>query len=218
VGDARSETRAEAECKSAIANQRRGCAYCQVDKIDLDLAVAFYETYVPTGQDAGLIARMNKTDFYPAFNVISDALHRNIIMTLCRIWDARTDTADLNRLAEYFRDPAVIADLKSAGRTIDPAELGKWLAEVDAVNKSTELLALKLARNKALAHTATPNKPYTGPARVARYGDERKVLEKTIPLVEQAGAFVGYSYRTPFDGQRRTRREHSTKFWKNLAP
>jgi hypothetical protein len=184
--------------------------------IDLDLAVAFYETYVPTGQDAGLIGRMNKTDFYSAFNVISDALHRNIIMTLCRIWDTRTDTADLNGLAEAFRDAAVIADLKSARHTIDPTELKRWLADVDAVSKSAELLALKRARDRALAHTATPNKPYTGRARVAQYGDERKVLEKTIPLVERAAVFVGYSYVSPFNDQRRTRREHAPKFWNKL--
>src|SRR5260370_36530148 len=161
---------------------------------------------------------MNKTDFYAAFNIISDALHRNVIMTLCRIWDTRTDTVDLNRLAEVFRDSTVIADLKTAGHAIDPTQLTKWLAEVDAVNKSGELLALKRARHRALAHTATPNKPYAGKARVAQYGDERKLLEKTIPLVEQAGGFVGYSYVSPFNDQRRSRREHAEKFWKNLAP
>jgi hypothetical protein len=64
--------------------------------IDLDLAIAFYETYVPSGQDATLIDRINKVDFYPAFNIISVSLHQNVIMTLCRIWDTRTDTADLN--------------------------------------------------------------------------------------------------------------------------
>jgi hypothetical protein len=84
------------------------------------------------------------------------------------------------------------------------------------VNKSTELLALKRARHRALAHTATPNEPYTGKARVAQYGDERKVLEKTIPLVERAGLFVGYSYLSPFSDQRRVRRDHSAKFWNKL--
>jgi hypothetical protein len=102
------------------------------------------------------------------------------------------DTADLNRLAEAFSDSAVIADLKSAQHSIDPAKLNDWLAGVDAVNKSTELLALKRARHRAIAHTATPNKLYTGKARVARYGDERIVLEKTIPL----GVERGVAHRT----------------------
>jgi hypothetical protein len=79
--------------------------------INLDEAIASYETFVPTGQNASLIDRMNTTDFYPAFNVISDALHRSVIATLCRIWDTRQDTADLNGVAADFRDAQVIADL-----------------------------------------------------------------------------------------------------------
>jgi hypothetical protein len=49
--------------------------------INLDEAIASYETFVPIGQDASLIDRMNTTDFYPAFDVISDALHRSVIAT-----------------------------------------------------------------------------------------------------------------------------------------
>jgi hypothetical protein len=45
-----------------------------VINIDLDLAVAFYETFFPSGQDATLIARVNRSDFYPAFNIVSDSL------------------------------------------------------------------------------------------------------------------------------------------------
>ena len=184
--------------------------------VDLDYAIAFYETYVPTGQDAGLIARINKVDYYPAFNVISDSLHQSVIVTLCRIWDTRRDTADLNSLADAFADLVVIADLAAAGHTIDPGQTSKWLAEIEAVNKSDELAALKRARHRGIAHRATPNEPYKGAARVAHYGDERVIIEKTIPLVEQAGAFIGYSYVTPYADQRRIRRDHATKFWAGI--
>lgn len=81
---------------------------------DLDSAIAFYETFVPTGKDAALIERINKVDFYPAFNVISESLHQSVIATLCRIWDTRSDTADLNSLADEFRDAKVMADLAGA--------------------------------------------------------------------------------------------------------
>jgi hypothetical protein len=185
--------------------------------VDLDFAIAFYETYVPSGQDATLIDHMNRVDFYPAFNVISDSLHQSVIVTLCRIWDTRTDTADLNSLADQFRDPKVIADLKAIGHTVHPKRLNRWHAEINAVNKSRELSALKRARHRAIAHTATPNEPYRGKARVAQFGDERKIIERTIPLVEQAGAFIGYSYVSPYDEQRRIRREHATKFWAQVS-
>jgi AbiU2 len=185
--------------------------------ITLDETVAFYETYVPSGQDAALIERVNKADYHPAFNIISDALHREVILGLCRVWDTRADTANLNRLADEFRDAKVIAELKSIGHAVDPGILSNWLAEIDAGSTSDELLALRRARHRALAHTATPNEPYKGKARVAAYGDERKLMERTIPLVEQAGAFIGYSYVSPFAEQRRVRQEHSKKFWESVG-
>jgi hypothetical protein len=95
--------------------------------------------------------------------------------------------------------------------------LKKWLGEINAVNNSAELSALRRARHRAIAHTPTPNKPYQGKARVARYGDERKIMERTMPLVEQAGAFIGYSYGTAYADMRQLRREHAAKFWANVA-
>jgi hypothetical protein len=184
---------------------------------DLDSAIAYYETFVPTGQDETLIDRINNVDFYPAFNIISESLHASVIATLCRIWDTRADTADLNSLAVEFLDAKIIADLAAAGHVVDPGHLNEWLAEIDAVNKSDELLALKRARHRSIAHTATPNEPYRGKARIAQYGDERKIVERTIPLVEQAGEFIGYS-NLPYADQQRMRREHATKFWANVAP
>ena len=185
----------------------------RIISVDLDMAVASYETYVPTGEGVGLIDRVNNADFNPAFNCISDALHRNVIMALCRIWDTRADTANLTRLASEFRDPKVIGDLVSIGCKVDASQLKKWPTEIDAVSKSDELSALMRARHRALAHTPSPNVLYKGKARIAEYGDERKVMEKTIPLAEQAGAFIGYSYVMPFEEQRRIRRKHAAKFW-----
>ena len=157
--------------------------------IDLDLAVAAYETYVPSGQDAALIGRMNQTDYYPAFNVISDALHRNILSALCRIWDTRGgnpklgDTADLSAVAMAFRDPAVIADLASTGHVVDAVELSKWFADYDAVKNSKELLGVKTARHSAIAHTASPNPTRIRHNRKAEqmvYGYERQVIQQRL--------------------------------------
>jgi len=184
---------------------------------DLDVAIAFYKTFVPSARDARLIDRINKVGFHPAFNIISDSLHQSVILSLCRIWDKPADTANMNGLARDFRNAKVIAGLAAGGHVVDPGKLRKWLSEIDAVNNSAELLALKRARNRAIAHTPTPNKAYPGKARVARYGDERKIMERTMPLVEQAGAFIGYSYGTLYVDQRRLRREHAEKFWATLC-
>ena len=184
---------------------------------DMDQAVAFYETYLPTGKDADLIHRVNGASVHPAFNIISDALHRNVLMALCRIWDSRGDTANLNSLASELRKPKVVGDRVNAGHTISAPQLRAWLSEIGKVNKSTELLSLMRARHRALAHTASPNKQYKGKARPANFGDERRVLERTISLVEQAASFVGYSHFTPFHEQRKIRRAHAEKFWGSIG-
>ena len=57
--------------------------------------------------------------------------------------------------------------------------------------------------NRALAHTPSPNEAYRGKARVAMYGDERRVMEWTMPLAERANDLIGYAY---VRGGRRRRR------------
>ena len=189
----------------------------RVISIDLDLAIAFYETFFPSGQNAKLVARMNNSDFYPAFNIVSDSLHRNAILALCRIWDTQSDSANLNSLAKMLSKSQVLADLARAGHPVDPRQIEKWQADVAKVRDSEELKALMTARHRALAHTANPNRGYKGKARVAVYGDERRAIEWTIPIVEWANAFIGYAYVLPFDEQRKIRREHAAKFWDRVA-
>jgi hypothetical protein len=134
---------------------------------DLDRAIAYYETYVPTGQDISLIDRINTVDFYPAFNIVSEALHINAILSLCRIWDTRKGTANLGGLAKKLRRSTVIADLTKAGHKIDQQQLLKWLHDIDIGDRSHELLALRRVRHRALAHRADPNEAYKGKARNA---------------------------------------------------
>ena len=121
-------------------------------------------------QDAKLVARVNNSDFYPAFNIVSDSLHRNAILALCRIWDTQSDSANLNSLANMLSNSQVLADLARAGHPVDPKQIEKWQAEAAKVRDSDEVKALMTARHRALAHTANPNRAYKGKARVAIYG------------------------------------------------
>lgn len=185
--------------------------------LSLDETIAFYETYVPSGQNAALIERVNNSGYHQAFNVISDALHRETILGLCRIWEKRRDTANLNRLVGDFQNQQLLADLKSAGHTVDQTALTKWFEKIEAGYQSDTLSALKRARDRALAHTATPNEPYKGNARVAIYGDERWLLEYSIPLVEEASKFIGYSYVRPLSDMLRIRRDDAERFWDSIG-
>ena len=54
----------------------------RIISITLDETIAFYETVLPSGQDAALIERVNKSGYHPAFSAISDALHEAIAWAL----------------------------------------------------------------------------------------------------------------------------------------
>jgi hypothetical protein len=111
------------------------------------------------------------------------------------------------------RRPGVAA----SGHTIDPGQLSNWLSDIDVVNKSDELKALKELRHKGIAHTETPNLPPQRAVRVAVYGDEMIIIEKTISLAEQAGGFIGYSYMSSYADQRRLNKENAVKFWERVS-
>ena len=105
--------------------------------------------------------------------------------------DTQPDSANLNSLTKMFGNNQVLVDLARAGHAVDPKQMKKWQADVAKVKNSDELEALMTARHRALAHTASPNKAYRGKARVVVYGDERRVIEWTIPLIERANKFIG---------------------------
>jgi predicted transcriptional regulator len=72
------------------------------------------------------------------------------------------------------------------------ARLRAWFADVNKVRGYTEAARIRHYRNKILAHSAA----WSGEQRVglANYGDERKLLELTIPIVSE-----GYRLATGID-------------------
>lgn len=173
---------------------------------NVDEAIAFYEVFSPTGIDEALVSRVSQTGLHPEFNIVSDALHRGAILALCRIWDTNKDTAKIDILESWIEKNC--KDERSL-----PAR--QWLKEVRDVRQSDELAALKRARNRALAHTARTE--YSGPARVAQYGDERRVLDRTITLVENTNKFLTISPPICFRAWRRDRAKGARAFWNTFV-
>jgi hypothetical protein len=60
---------------------------------ELDVAIANYGVFAPSGRDTALIERVNAGGIHEGFNVVSEALQLAVISTLCRIWDKRSSTA-----------------------------------------------------------------------------------------------------------------------------
>jgi hypothetical protein len=189
----------------ALTNEDRRSA----DAINRDLAeaIACYCVFLPTGRDRDLIGRINAGGINPGYNVISESLHRSVILALCRIWDKSGDSVHIPSFVRALSKSSISAAAKG--------EIAKLKPAIDGVVDSDELEALKRLRHLYLAHTADPNKAYRGKARTAVYGDERKVIESSIPIVESINEATGYR---PIDyaGLRRLWDEQSKNFWNNV--
>jgi hypothetical protein len=185
--------------------------------IDLDEAIAAYETFKPTGSDRRLIARVNGAGFHPAFNAISEALHRETILALCRIWDPTKNTSNINWLVREICKSHLLSSYSQSQQDAIKKGHPRWQLTIEKTNNSARFKALKRARDRAFAHSASPNQPYLGKARVAKYGDERRLIEITSALIEEINAAIGYWYVKPFKEQRLIRRKFSRGFWASMA-
>jgi len=188
--------------------------FAQTISDDLYQAVAYYEVFAPSGLDPALIERVNSHQIHEGFNVISEALQLGVITTLCRIWDKRSrDTARVTEIARRLR--------KNPHLVSDQAALGQWRADVETIERSDELAALREFRNVGLAHRSDPNvaDPRSkGHTRRVLNGDERHVLEETISIVDRLDDLIGSSRRINFGQQRQDWQMRAGKFWGVLSP
>jgi hypothetical protein len=178
---------------------------------DLCQALIYYQMFAPCALDMPLILRVNGHEIHEGFNVIAEALELGVITILCRIWDKSKHTAQINEVARRLK--------KNPGQVSDQAQLPQWWADVDKIQNSDELKALRGYRNTALAHRHDPNRPdpraKSGTRRVLN-GDCRFVLEATIPIVERLDSLVGVTY-TDLNWQRQNWEQSAGKFWDAIA-
>jgi hypothetical protein len=179
---------------------------------ELDVAVANYEVFAPSGRDTSLIERVNAGGIHEGFNVVSEALQLTVISTLCRIWDKRSSTARLAEIAKRLRKHPELAS--------DRNELEQWLGDVERVeDHSEELRALRGFRNVGLAHRHDPNRPdpriLSGTRRVAP-DDEGRLLDVTMLIVERLNALVGVKDPIDFFGQSEAWRRRADMFWRSV--
>jgi hypothetical protein len=178
---------------------------------DLCQAVIYYDVFAPSGLHTALILPVNVLEIHEGFNVISEALELGVITILCRIWDKSRGTARITEVARRLQ--------KNPSLVVDQGQLALWQADVDKIQASEELKALRGYRNVGLAHKQDPNLPdpraKSGARRVLE-GDCRIVLEGTIPIVERLDSLVDVTY-TDFNWQRQHWQESARKFWDVLA-
>jgi hypothetical protein len=179
-------------------------------------AIAFFETFRTSGQDKALIDHVNSIGINAGHNAISHSLHEGTILALCRLWDERGDVASIPQAAKRLRRSSFVSAIEAAGHTVDRSLLQSWIGAIKSYIGSIELDALKSLRDRDIAHTSDPNRVYLGKARRLVYGDERKVLEMTIPLVGDLNRLVGYKRWQYSDLQQRWIKE-AQGYWAHLV-
>lgn len=179
---------------------------------DLYQAVLYQEIFAPSGLDTEFINRVNSRQIHEGFNVVSEALELGVITILCRIWDKTRGTARIAEVAKRLH--------KNPGLVSDQALCAEWQANVEKIEKSEELKVLRGFRNVGLAHKCDPNAPdprSKSNTRRMQYGDARRVLDATLPIVNELNDLIGSNYPINFDRERHDWRRHASKFWGVLS-
>lgn len=209
-----------------VAISRTSTAHLMARSVsrNLEEAIANYELFAPTGANLALIERINARKLNPGFNVISASLHHVVVITLCRIWDKRSDVASLHTIKTLLRKNGYQKEraqvVKSLGCeaqfSFDNKRFEAWAAKIDCGSHAESLTAIKATRDNWLAHSTSPDKEYRGTARAEVYGDERNVIELTIPLVEEANELIGHKF-LDFNILRKKWADEASIYWSAIG-
>ena len=119
--------------------------------------------------DQDVLTAINDAKQAFAFIIVREALHKDLVLTLTKLYDTGKNDLSFLRVLSIVADPTVRALLADA-RACEEAEVGHRDAAVGEHCRS-----LRLFRNKLLAHIDT-----RGAEQTARYGHEVALLEDTI--------------------------------------
>jgi hypothetical protein len=163
-----------------------------------------------------------------AFNVFQQGMHQFEIVRLCALWDrAEPDKENIPTIIELINHPDVIETLAQetasqwpgeqfgqdeAQRTRD--ELRKAIADGRAIIASARYASIMNLRNKHLAHSLyeTRKEKEVGPLPPMKYGDEREMLEDTLPIVEALYLWVNVKDLS-FQDSREIDRKNAQALW-----
>jgi hypothetical protein len=179
---------------------------------DLCQAVIYYEVFASSGLHAPLLDRVNHHQIQEGFNVVSEALELGVITTLCRIWDKTRGTARITEVASRLQ--------KNPGLVSDRSQFAQWQADVDKLQKSDALAALRAFRIVRLAHSNDPNVPdprTLSNTREVLCGDACIVLAGTIPIMERLNSLIGLRYNSDFNQIRHRCEQNGGRFWDAVA-
>lgn len=159
--------------------------------------------------------RYNHTFEARALSIIHDSLHITMIMALMRMYDRDDRSASIPSLISILEKPGVLGYLKQKSRP-QRENIDTWMRSVKLrvarLRNDDTLKALKRLRNFTLAHI-DPNK---AARHGAKYGYERRILNRTAPIIRLFLLIVS-STDTDFSEVRKIWRFYAQHFWGSAA-
>jgi hypothetical protein len=165
-----------------------------------------------------------------AFNVFQQGMHQFEIVRLCALWDSATpEKENIPTIIELINHPDVIEalaqetashwqsrdDQQFAQQEAQKArdELRKAIADSRAIIASGRHASIMNLRDKHLAHSlSTTRREKKGPLPPMKYGDERQMLDASLPIVEALYCWVNGTSLS-FENSRMIDRENAKALW-----
>ena len=144
-----------------------------------------------------------------AFNVFQRSMYQIEIVRLCAIWDGvDLDKENIPTVVKLINDDEIIEMLAEEERSrhqdrrdqhfaderasLARAELRQAIADASTILSSPRLASIMNIRDKHIAHSleATHREKKEGPVQPMKYGDETKLLNASIPILERLYCWV----------------------------
>jgi len=177
-------------------------------------AVEQYEVWIRCAEKRDIIDRVNTTTSFiaPAFMVLRDALHKNLVLTILKLFDRNGKTASLVTTINFIAEKGLAQNLGNANQIPNPEQhLENIRIKLKEVMGMPEFNSIRVLRNTVIAHN-----DFAKPAHGAKYGDERKVLEVGLECVVAVRLLVEGTNADYADWKEIFARE-ANKFWEHLA-
>jgi hypothetical protein len=202
---------------------------------EFDLVIKFHEAWKPAAFDTGLHQRLSASFAAHAFGTILEALQREMVMALMRVWDYTPGSVRLRELIENLADETLIDALVEdrmqtlskqsnmglqgfKGQLRDAIKEGADEASAVFISWTREgaepgvRQRLQLLRNQVLAHRQVEVDPGNIGATSA---EVEAFLQDTLTIVKRLGSVVLAEAYDPADTAN-VYREPSKLFWEGV--
>lgn len=119
--------------RRAVPENQLASLKAKVDAVlqEIDLAIAFHETWRPMVEDTNLHQRIGTSFAANSFSVIRTALRRELLLALVRVWDKDARAVNMVTIANILEDQ-IIAEALADEVVVDirfPSIEWRWLLE-----------------------------------------------------------------------------------------